>query len=130
MGGDDAFGYTGGTGRKGDDKGVVLIDLDPDLSTDTVAIIGNGNVAIDIARLLVRSQRRLGDTDIADHAREAIKNSAVTDVYMFGRRGPVEAKFTNVELREMAAGEDRLILRLSPRRILHREAVLEKLQWV
>lgn len=78
-------------------------DLDPDLSTDTVAIIGNGNVAIDIARLLVRSQRRLGDTDIADHAREAIKNSAITDVYMFGRRGPVEAKFTNVELREMAA---------------------------
>ncbi len=78
-------------------------DLDPDLRGTTVAVIGAGNVAIDIARILVRSQRRLGDTDIADHAREAIKDSATTDVYMFARRGPVEGKFTNVELREMGA---------------------------
>lgn len=76
-------------------------NLDPDLDTQNVAVIGNGNVAIDIARVLVKTPEEMSVTDIAHHSAQAIEAAPVTDVYMFGRRGPVEAKFTNVELREM-----------------------------
>jgi ferredoxin--NADP+ reductase len=76
-------------------------DLNPNLDTRNVAVIGNGNVAIDIARVLVKTPAEMSETDIAHHSAEAIEASPITDVYMFGRRGPVEAKFTNVELREM-----------------------------
>ena len=76
-------------------------DLNPDLNTKAVAIVGNGNVAIDIARVLVKTPAEMATTDLAEHAAKAIHASPLTDVYMFGRRGPVEAKFTNVELREM-----------------------------
>lgn len=76
-------------------------DLQPDLNTSTVVVIGNGNVAVDAARVLVKTDEEMTDTDIADHAANAIKASPITDVYMVGRRGPIEAKFTNVELREM-----------------------------
>ncbi|MFQ5764304.1 MAG: FAD-dependent oxidoreductase [Rhodospirillales bacterium] len=76
-------------------------DLDPDLNIKAAAVIGVGNVAIDVARLLVRSREELATADITDYAEEAICNSPLEDVYIFGRRGPVEAKFTNVELREM-----------------------------
>ena len=51
--------------------------------------------------MLVKTTDELSETDIAYHSAEAIEASPITDVYMFGRRGPVEAKFTNVELREM-----------------------------
>jgi ferredoxin--NADP+ reductase len=78
-----------------------FVDLNPDLNSANVCVIGNGNVAIDIARLLVKSRQELAPSDITGDAMEAILASAVTDVYMLGRRGPVEAKFTNVELREM-----------------------------
>jgi len=64
-------------------------------------VIGNGNVAIDIARVLVKTREEMASSDITDYAIDAIQASPLTDVYMFGRRGPVEAKFTNVELREM-----------------------------
>lgn len=76
-------------------------ELQPDLSTGTVVVIGNGNVAVDVARVLVKTEEEMTETDIADHAADAIKASPITDVYMVGRRGPIEAKFTNVELREM-----------------------------
>lgn len=76
-------------------------DLDPDLNIKAAAVIGVGNVAIDVARLLVRTREELATADITDYAEEAICNSPLEDVYIFGRRGPVEAKFTNVELREM-----------------------------
>jgi ferredoxin--NADP+ reductase len=78
-----------------------LRDLNPDLNFKAAAIIGNGNVAIDIARVLVKSREEMADSDITEYAMAAIESSPITDVYMFGRRGPVEAKFTNVELREM-----------------------------
>lgn len=81
-------------------------DLEVDLDTGAVAVIGNGNVAIDVARVLVKTAGEMADTDIAAHAAEAIQAAPLTDVYMFGRRGPVEAKFTNVELREMGKLED------------------------
>ncbi len=76
-------------------------DLNPDLNVSTVAVIGVGNVAIDVARLLVRTEEELAKADIPIHAEKAILESPIDDVYIFGRRGPVEAKFTNVELREM-----------------------------
>lgn len=76
-------------------------DLNPDLNVSTAAVIGVGNVAIDVARLLVRTEEELATADIPLHAEKAILESPIDDVYIFGRRGPVEAKFTNVELREM-----------------------------
>ena len=78
-----------------------FVDLDPNLDTANVCVIGNGNVAIDIARLLVKTRGELSPSDITNDALDAIQASSITDVYMLGRRGPVEAKFTNVELREM-----------------------------
>ncbi|MDP6692667.1 MAG: FAD-dependent oxidoreductase, partial [Alphaproteobacteria bacterium] len=78
-----------------------FVDLDPDLDTANVCVIGNGNVAIDIARLLVKTRAELSPSDITNDALDAIEASSITDVYMLGRRGPVEAKFTNVELREL-----------------------------
>src|SRR5690606_1309170 len=64
-------------------------------------VIGNGNVAIDVARVLAKSVEELAATDIADHALEALKRSAVRRVTIVGRRGPAEAKFTTKELREL-----------------------------
>jgi len=77
-------------------------DLGPDLNCKQVAIIGNGNVALDVARILVKTPAEMAKTDLPAYAAEAIHNSPITDVYIFGRRGPVQAKWTNVELREMA----------------------------
>ncbi|MBT3330245.1 MAG: FAD-dependent oxidoreductase [Rhodospirillaceae bacterium] len=78
-----------------------FVDLAPDLNSANVCVIGNGNVAVDIARLLVKTRAELSTSDITNDALDALQASSVTDVYMLGRRGPVEAKFTNVELREM-----------------------------
>jgi len=76
-------------------------DLNPDLDVSAAVVIGAGNVAIDVARLLCRSEKGLAATDMPDYAKKAITQSPITDVTLFARRGPVEAKFTNVELREM-----------------------------
>lgn len=76
-------------------------DLEPDLNTKAIVVIGNGNVAVDCARVLVKTPEEMATTDLASHAAEAIHASPLEDVYMVGRRGPIEAKFTNVELREM-----------------------------
>jgi ferredoxin--NADP+ reductase len=76
--------------------------LDPDLETEQAVVIGNGNVALDIARILVRTRTGMASSDLADHAGEAIWASPLKTVHMIGRRGPLEAKFTNVELRELA----------------------------
>ena len=81
-------------------------ELSPDLNVAAVAVVGVGNVAIDIARVLVKTPVEMAATDIADHAAKAVQASPLTDVYMFGRRGPIEAKFTNVELREMGKLEN------------------------
>ncbi len=76
-------------------------NLEPDLDTRAVAVIGNGNVALDVARILVKTGAEMASTDLPDHAARVIQASPLTDVHLTGRRGPVEAKFTNVELREM-----------------------------
>ncbi len=76
-------------------------NLDPDLNTSVAAVVGVGNVAIDVARVLVKTKAEMAASDLPDHAEQIIRSSPLTDVHIFGRRGPVEAKFTNVELREM-----------------------------
>ncbi len=76
-------------------------DLAPDLRTETAAVIGNGNVAIDIARVLVKTPEEMAASDLAVHAAEAIHGALLEHVHLIGRRGPGQAKFTNVELREM-----------------------------
>ena len=81
-------------------------DLGPDLDTAAAAVIGVGNVAIDVARVLAKTPGEMAATDLADYAAEAIRSSPLADVYMFGRRGAADAKFTNKELREMGELED------------------------
>lgn len=76
-------------------------DLDLDLDISTVVVIGNGNVAIDCARVLLRTPRGMLASDLPDHVGDVIHAAPITDVYLVGRRGPADAKFTNVELREM-----------------------------
>ncbi|CAN5220720.1 FAD-dependent oxidoreductase [soil metagenome] len=73
-----------------------------DLSTaKSVAVLGVGNVALDVSRILARTGDELLYTDIPDHVHAVLKDSAVTDVHMFARRGPAQAQFTPVELREL-----------------------------
>ena len=74
--------------------------LDVPLDHEAVAVIGVGNVAVDVARILAKSTDELRTSDIADHALDALEKSSVTDIYIFGRRGPAQAKFTNPEIRE------------------------------
>jgi NADPH-dependent glutamate synthase beta subunit-like oxidoreductase len=81
-------------------------NLDPDLDTSAVALIGVGNVAVDVARVLVKTHTEMASADLPDYADAAIQAAPIEDVYMFGRRGPVDAKFTNVELREMGRLEN------------------------
>ena len=78
-----------------------FVDRTPDLDTSSVVIIGAGNVAIDVARVLVKTPAEMAATDLPDYAARPIHGAPISDVYMVARRGPVEAKFTNVELREM-----------------------------
>ncbi|CQD08976.1 fprA [Mycobacterium lentiflavum] len=74
----------------------------PDLSGARAVVIGNGNVALDVARILVTDPRALAETDIADHALESLRPCGVEEVVIVGRRGPLEAAFTTLELRELA----------------------------
>jgi ferredoxin/flavodoxin---NADP+ reductase len=77
-------------------------DLDFDLSCERAVVVGNGNVALDVARMLTLSRDELAGTDTADHALEALAGSAISEVVVVGRRGPAQAAFTNPELRELA----------------------------
>lgn len=77
-----------------------------DLSVSRVAVIGNGNAAIDAARILLRIPAELEKTDIAAHALEALRNSQVREVFILGRRGPEQASFTPSELKEFGEMED------------------------
>lgn len=72
-----------------------------DLTCENVIVVGVGNVAMDTARILAKSVEELSSTDIADHALEALRDSKVKNIYVLGRRGPVQAKFTTPELREL-----------------------------
>jgi ferredoxin--NADP+ reductase len=72
-----------------------------DLNGGRAVVVGNGNVAIDVARMLVLDPTELAPTDTADHALHAFGMAGVTEVVLLGRRGPAEAAFTNPELREL-----------------------------
>ena len=76
-------------------------DLTFDLSQDRAAVVGVGNVAADVARILSRTPEELAATDIADYALEALSASRIREVYVLGRRGPAQAAFTNPEVREL-----------------------------
>lgn len=70
------------------------------LHAKEIAVIGNGNVALDVARILIKRPDDLLSTEIPDHVYQGLKNSLVTDVHVFGRRGPAQVKFSPLELRE------------------------------
>lgn len=76
-------------------------EMTPDLSTGRAVVIGNGNVALDVARILVCDPDALASTDIADHALESLHSRGVEEVVIVGRRGPLQAPFTTLELREL-----------------------------
>lgn len=76
-------------------------DLKPDLRVATVAVIGNGNVALDVARVLAKTAEEMASSDLASHAAGRIHGSPIRDIYILGRRGPLEASFTPKELGEL-----------------------------
>jgi ferredoxin/flavodoxin---NADP+ reductase len=88
-------------------------ELEFDLSCERAVVIGNGNVAADVTRLLTRSPAELERTDVADHALAALRESRVREVVVLGRRGPAQAAFTSAELRELGHMEG-VDLRVDP----------------
>lgn len=72
-----------------------------DLSQEVVAVVGQGNVAADVCRMLAKSVDELRSTDITERALDALAESRVREIHLIGRRGPGQAKFTNKELREL-----------------------------
>jgi NADPH-dependent glutamate synthase beta subunit-like oxidoreductase len=76
--------------------------LDFRLRGPAAAVIGNGNVAIDLVRVLAKTAEEMKTSDLCEHAATIIHAAPLTDIYMIGRRGPVEANFTSAELAELA----------------------------
>ncbi|MBY0396201.1 MAG: FAD-dependent oxidoreductase [Thermoleophilia bacterium] len=72
-----------------------------DLSATSAAVVGNGNVAMDLARILASPPELLAGTDIAEHALDALAHSRIREIHVLGRRGPAQAAFTNKELKEL-----------------------------
>lgn len=77
-----------------------------DLTQEAAAVVGVGNVAMDVTRILATAPAELEKTDLAGHALEALRESRVRTVYVLGRRGPVQAAFTNPELKELGELDD------------------------
>ena len=83
-------------------------DHEFDLTATTAVVVGNGNVALDVARMLALPRETLAATDVADHALEALDGSSIEEVVVLGRRGPAQAAFTTpelIELSELAAAD-------------------------
>jgi ferredoxin--NADP+ reductase len=76
-------------------------EMAPDVSSGRAVVVGNGNVALDVARILVTDPDVLATTDIADHALKSLHDRGVEEVLIVGRRGPLQAPFTTLELREL-----------------------------
>ena len=81
-------------------------DREFDLSHETAVIIGQGNVAADVSRILAKTVDELQHTDIAQHALDALAESKIRNIYVIGRRGPAQAKFTSKELKEFGVLAD------------------------
>jgi ferredoxin--NADP+ reductase len=100
------------TGSYGAADFVSWYDGHPDVPRDwpleakEVAVVGNGNVALDVARMLAKHADDLLPTEIPDNVYQGLKSSPVTDVHVFGRRGPMQVKFTPLELRELGELND------------------------
>jgi ferredoxin/flavodoxin---NADP+ reductase len=77
-----------------------------DLSCERAVVIGNGNVAMDVARMLALTDHELRQTDTADHAIEQLDRSSIREIVVLGRRGPAQAAFTNPEIKELGEMED------------------------
>ena len=91
-------------------------ELEFDLSSRRAVVIGNGNVAADVTRMLTLSPAELERTDVADHALEVLRESAIEEVVVLGRRGPAQAAFTSAELRELGR-LDGVDLRVDPEEV-------------
>ncbi|MFN8446326.1 MAG: FAD-dependent oxidoreductase [Caldilineaceae bacterium] len=72
----------------------------PNLNVESAVVVGVGNVAMDVARILAQTPEELAQSDIADHALARLKESQVKDIYVLSRRGPAQVKFTPVEIKE------------------------------
>ncbi|MGH2909061.1 MAG: hypothetical protein ACRDK8_07185, partial [Solirubrobacteraceae bacterium] len=81
-------------------------DINVDLSTPRAVVIGNGNVALDVARILTRTPEQLARTDIAEHALVTLARSRIEEVLVLGRRGPEQAAFTHAQLHRLAMLHD------------------------
>jgi ferredoxin--NADP+ reductase len=81
-------------------------DLTFDLSTEVAVVIGQGNVAMDVCRILLKTVDELKGTDITQNALDALATSKIKEVHCFGRRGPAQAAFTPIEIREFAELHD------------------------
>lgn len=81
-------------------------DYEVDLSQESAAVVGIGNVAMDVARILARTPEELAATDIAEYALEALSKSNIKTIYIMGRRGPAQAKFTTPEIKELGEMQD------------------------
>jgi ferredoxin/flavodoxin---NADP+ reductase len=71
------------------------------LNAHSAVVVGVGNVAVDVARILAKTAQELGVTDMSDHVLKVLETSTISDIYIVGRRGPAQAKFTTKELREL-----------------------------
>lgn len=96
-------------------------DFEFDLTQERAAVIGVGNVAVDVCRILCRTPEELAKTDIADYALEALTKSNIKEVTMIGRRGPAQAAFTNPEAKELGELADADVF------VLPEEAALDEL---
>ncbi len=81
-------------------------DLAFDLSGEVAVVIGQGNVAMDVSRILAKTVDELKATDIAEHALDALAESKIKEIHLVGRRGPVQTKFTQPEIKEIGELED------------------------
>src|SRR5215217_8268280 len=81
-------------------------DLEFDLSGERAVVVGNGNVAADVARMLALTREELAQTDVADHALDVLAESSIREIVVLGRRGPAQAAFTNPELLELGDMSD------------------------
>jgi ferredoxin/flavodoxin---NADP+ reductase len=81
-------------------------ELEFDLSCERAVVIGNGNVAADVARMLALTREELAATDVADHALDVLADSGIKEIVVLGRRGPAQAAFTNPELLELGEMTD------------------------
>ena len=98
---------------------------DVDLACKAAVVVGHGNVALDVGRILASGEARLAGTDIARHAQHELQRSKLTDIWLVGRRGPAQAKFTTAELRELGTLQDWDIVVSAPDLALNEASALE-----